>query len=75
MVSRLLEASPLLRAATDVISLLAPQTEAGACIPEMGELCWCNCYFLGCDPYGCYYNCYKVKLNCYGSCVEYHQYC
>jgi len=61
---------PFQRAITDVIALVAPQVDAGACIPEHGETCGCNTYFIGCDPYYCYYSHYRVVFNCTGTCVQ-----
>lgn len=66
--SQLLHSRPLRRMVTDVISVVTPRTEAGACIPEHGEHCWCQEYFIGCDPYYCYYSYYWFNLDCYGTC-------
>ncbi|WP_157745745.1 hypothetical protein [Micromonospora purpureochromogenes] len=49
---------------------MVPRTEAGACIPESGQQCACKRYFIGCDPYYCYYSYYKWTYNCYGTCRE-----
>lgn len=72
--SRLLEARPLRRALADAISVLTPKANAGACVPENGSLCYCNCYRL-CDPHNCWYTCYKVRVDCYGRCKESSTFC
>ncbi len=45
-----------------LLQRLVPAVDAGACVPENGQVC-CSCCYVGSTHY-----CFRI--NCYGQCVS-----
>lgn len=59
------------RASDRMLSVFAPKTTAGACVPEQGEVYWVSAGSCSCEPSERWIKkTAECRINCTGTCVK-----